>query len=412
MNQFPRIDLDQSVVRRDFMRYLGATAFALPTVGGLISLQSCGSNASRSDETGVATDSSTAGAPAAGTPEAGRKLGIALVGLGKYSEDQLAPALEETKFCRLAGIVTGTPEKVEKWKNKYKIPDKNVYSYETLDRIADNPDIVYVVLPNALHAEYTIRAAQAGKQVICEKPMATTSADCQQMINACQKAGKQLSIGYRLHFEPHNREMMRLGQQQVFGQISQIIAENGQKQGNDTPWRLGKGLAGGGPLPDVGVYCIQGAIYTKGQVPISVTAKFHPVTDKEKFKEVEEGISFQMQFADGSVADCRTSYNDKYNKLRAEAANGWFQLDPAYQYDGLKGETSRGKMDIKNVNQQARQMDAFAECVLNNKPTTVPGEMGRRDVQLIEAIYRAAETGTEVSTKEVRQVLDKVQNPA
>ncbi len=393
------------------MRYLGATAFALPTVGGLIGLQGCGRKDGQTAETGETSEATATSA--AGTPGA-RKLGIALVGLGKYSEGELAPALEETKFCRLAGIVTGTPEKADKWKSKYNIPDKNVYSYETFDRIADNPDIdiVYVVLPNAMHAEYTIRAAQAGKHVICEKPMATTSADCQKMIDACKKAGKQLAIGYRLHFEPHNREMMRLGQQQTFGKINQIIAENGQKQGNDTPWRLGKGLAGGGPLPDVGVYCIQGALYTKGQVPISVTAKFHPVTDKEKFKEVEEGISFQMQFADGSVADCRTSYNDKYNKLRAEAANGWFQLDPAYQYGGLKGETSRGKMDIENVNQQARQMDAFAKCLLNNKPTTVPGEMGMRDVQLIEAIYRAAETGTKVSTKDVRQVLDKVSSAA
>ncbi|RYC67852.1 Gfo/Idh/MocA family protein [Spirosoma sordidisoli] len=400
MNRSPLFIPNSSLIRRDFIRHLGAAAVAIPSLATLASLQACGGS----------SNNETAGTDAAGSgrTESGRKLGIALVGLGKYSEGELAPALQETEYCRLAGIVSGTPEKIDKWKRKYDIPDKNAYTYKTFDQIADNPeiDIVYVVLPNALHAEYVIRAAQAGKHVICEKPMATTAEDCQKMIDACKKAGKKLSIGYRLHFEPHNLEMMRLGQKETYGKVNRIIAENGQKQGNDTPWRLGKGLAGGGPLPDVGVYCIQGAIYTKGQVPISVTAKFHPVTDKEKFKEVEEGIDFQLRFADGSVADCRTSYNDKYNKLRAEAASGWFELAPAYQYDGLKGETSRGKMDIENVNQQARQMDAFADCILNNKETTVPGEMGMRDVQLIEAIYRAAETGKPVSTADVRQVLD------
>ncbi len=342
----------------------------------------------------------------------GKKLGVALVGLGKYSEGELAPALQETKLCRLAGIVTGTPEKAEKWKKKYNIPDKNVYNYQTFDRIADNPDIdiVYVVLPNALHAEYTIRAARAGKHVICEKPMAVSAKECGQMIEACKAANKKLSIGYRLHFEPHHHQMMRLGQEQVYGKVNRIIARNGQKQGDDTPWRLGRGLPGGGPLPDVGVYCIQGAIYTKGDIPTAVTAKFHPVTDKEKFNQVEEGMDFQLHFADGTRADCKTSYNDKYNNLRAEAANGWFELDPAYEYKGLKGNTSKGKMDIENVPQQARQMDAFADCILNNKETTVPGEMGMRDVQLIEAIYQAARTGKQVSTTHVRRVLDAVGN--
>jgi predicted dehydrogenase len=337
----------------------------------------------------------------------GRKLGIALVGLGKYSEGELGPALKETQHCRLAGIVTGTPDKVGKWQDEYDIPQKNVYSYKTFDQIADNPDIdiVYVVLPNALHAEYTIRAAQAGKHVICEKPMATTTADARRMIEACRKAGKQLSVGYRLHFEPHHLQMMQIGQGKELGAIRRLMGEHGQVQGNDTPWRLGKSLSGGGPLPDVGIYALQGAIYTKGEIPISVTAKFHPVTDKEKFSEVEEGLDFQLQFADGSVADCRTSYNQKLNKLRAETNQGWFELDPAFPYEGIKGKTSRGDMDIENVNQQARQMDAFAQAVMTNQPTIVPGELGLRDVQLIEAIYEAARTGRKVDTRQVQQTL-------
>ncbi|WP_317168008.1 Gfo/Idh/MocA family oxidoreductase [Spirosoma taeanense] len=156
----------------------------------------------------------------------------------------------------------------------------------------------------------------------------------------------------------------------------------------------------------MGIYCIQGAIYTKGEVPVAVTAKLHPVTEPKKFSKVEEGVDFQLHFADGSVADCKTSYNDKLNQLRAEAAKGWFELSPAYAYSGLEGKTSQGDMNIENVPQQARQMDAFADCILNNKPTSVPGEMGMRDVQLIEAIFQAAKTGKRVSTQGAKKVLD------
>src|SRR6188472_2848786 len=126
-----------------------------------------------------------------------RKLGFALVGLGSLSTNQIAPALQKTKHCRLAGIVTGTPAKAQKWKAQYGIPDKSIYNYETIDRMADNPDIdvVYVVTPNALHARDTIKAAKAGKHVLCEKPMEVSSEKCQQMIAAAKKAGRQLAIG-------------------------------------------------------------------------------------------------------------------------------------------------------------------------------------------------------------------------
>ena len=341
-----------------------------------------------------------------------RKLGVALVGLGKYSTGQLAPALQQTKYCRLAGVVTGSPAKAKQWQQQYGIPAKNCYDYNNFDRITDNSDIdiVYVVTPNALHAEYVVRAAQAGKHVICEKPMATTEADCRRMITACEKAGKKLSIGYRLHFEPHNQEMMRLGQGRAYGAIKHLAADNGFQFNNDTPWRVSKSLAGGGPLMDMGIYCLQGCIYTKGEVPVAVTAKLTSETGTGYFKEVEAGVNWQLHFADGTVADCRTSYAQNMNSLlRADAANGWFELQPAYGYGGLAGRTSQNdnKLNLPNINQQAAQLDDFADCVLHNKPTRVPGEMGLRDVQLLLAIYRAAESGQRVATTDVVKVLDR-----
>ena len=324
------------------------------------------------------------------------KLGIALVGLGTYSGKQLAPALEETKHCYLAGIVTGSPDKAETWKKKYKIADKNVYTYSNFDEVANNPDIdiIYVVLPNSMHREYVVRAARAGKHVICEKPMALTTADCDEMINACKNAGTKLSIGYRLHFEPHNMEMMRLGQEKIMGRIKHMTADNGLKDVKG--WRLDKSLAGGGPLMDVGIYCVQGIRYTTGLEPVAVTAREGEKKDTKKFKEVEESLTWEMEMTDELIAHCKSSYSKEMNLLRAETEKGWFEISPAYEYEGIKGKTSNGTMDFPEINQQAKQMDDFALAILHNRPSPVPGEMGRQDVKILNAIYEAMKTGNRI----------------
>jgi len=327
-----------------------------------------------------------------------KKLGIALVGLGNYATHQLAPALLQTKLCRLTGIVTGTPSKADEWAKKYSIPKKSIYSYETYDQIKDNPDIdiIYVVLPNSMHAEYTIRGARAGKHMISEKPMATSVADAQAMIDACRKANKKLSIGYRLHFEPYNEEMTRLGQDEVFGPVKHIEGGFAFTFPDDpTRWRLNKKLAGGGPLMDLGIYVVQGSIYTMGKLPVAVTAR-QETHNQHLFSQVEESIYWDLEFPGNVTAKGETSYSHNANYLRATAQNGWFRLEPSFNYRGIHGETSKGAMDFPEVYQQALQMDDFAYCVLNDKPTRVPGEMGLRDMKILTAIYEAAGTGKKV----------------
>lgn len=136
-----------------------------------------------------------------------RKIGYAIVGLGSYATRQIMPNFAGCDHARLVALVSGTPAKLDQYGADYGIPKTHRYSYAQFDRIRDNPDIdvVYVVLPNSLHAEYSIRAAQAGKHVMCEKPMAVSVAECQAMIAACKKAGTKLMIGYRSRFEPYNR---------------------------------------------------------------------------------------------------------------------------------------------------------------------------------------------------------------
>jgi len=166
--------------------------------------------------------------------------------------------------------------------------------------------------------------------------------------------------------------------------------------GKKDQWRLNRELAGGGPLMDVGIYCVQGALYTIGELPVAVHARFLPKTDPEKFKDVEEGIEWEMEFPLGLKAHCQCSYREEADLLRAEAVGGWFELQPAYAYNGLKGKTSEGQMTLTSVNQQAAQMDDFALCIQNQSASRVPGEMGLRDVQILLAIYESARTNTRV----------------
>jgi predicted dehydrogenase len=360
--------------RREFLKTTAVAAASVPLIGAL---SSC-----------------------ARAAELDRKIGFALAGLGNLSTHQIAPALQKTKFCKLTGIVTGTPEKAERWKSQYSIPDKNIYNYDNMEKMADNPDIdvVYVVTPNALHAEHTIKAAKAGKHVLSEKPMEVSVEKCQQMIDECKKAGRQLAVGYRLHFEPNNLECVRLAREKVFGDLKIIDAGFGFQIGDPTQWRLKKDLAGGGPLMDVGIYSLQATRYISGEEPILISA-IETTTDPVKFKEVEESIVWQMKFPSGVIANCSSTYKFRgVDRFTAYAEDGWFGLEPAYDYNGIHGHRSDGEqIHFPAIDQFAAEMDDFAQCILENRPTKVPGEEGLRDVKIMMAIYEAAKTGKTVS---------------
>ncbi len=330
----------------------------------------------------------------AAKPYQGRKLRVALVGLGYYAEFKLAPGLVESKYCELAGIVTGTPEKAAKWKAKYNIPDKNIYNYENFDRIADNKDIdvIYVVLPNSMHKEFVIRGAKAGKHCITEKPMAINVKDCEEMIAACKKANVKLYVGYRLHFEPHNMEVRRLAQTKEMGKIKVVETADGFKIGDPNQWRLKKALAGGGAMYDVGVYAIQGARYATGEEPTYVTAQEFK-TDPVKFKEVDETIFWQMEFPSGAVSSSVTTYASSTERLYVSAENGWLELRPAYGYGPIQGKTNKGPMNLPHTNHQALQFDAMGQAILENKEISATGEEGLRDMKVMDAIYRSIASG-------------------
>ncbi|MEP4948887.1 MAG: Gfo/Idh/MocA family oxidoreductase, partial [Flavobacteriaceae bacterium] len=332
---------------------------------------------------------------AMGTNQNKKKLGIALVGLGSYSTHQLAPALLDAEHCYLAGIVTGTPEKEKIWASKHNIPEENIYNYENFDAISSNNtiDIVYVVLPNSMHADFCIRAAKAGKHVICEKPMAVSVEECDAIIKACEENNVKLGIGYRLHSEPYTQEIKRFVREKTFGAVQYISADAGYRSmSNPDQWRLNKELSGGGALMNMGVYAIQSVIYGTGENPISVSAQEYS-TRPEYFKDTDETITAQFEFESGVVGNIMTSHNISANRLFASCDSGWFELDPASTYIPLAGRTSHGPINFEQESQQKLQMEDFAKHILFSNPNRAPGEMGKRDMIIVEAIYESISKG-------------------
>jgi predicted dehydrogenase len=333
----------------------------------------------------------------------GRKLGWAIVGLGSLSIHQILPAFAECEKSKVVALVSGHPEKANKLALRYGVDPKNIYNYQNYDSIRDNPavDIIYIVLPNGMHAEYTIRGFEAGKHVLSEKPMANTPAECQSMIDAGRKADRKLMVAYRCRYEPVNREAIRLARSGELGPTQVILADHGFNMGDPKQWRLNKALAGGGSMMDIGIYSLQAARYLTGEEPSEINAMIFNSPGDVRFKEVEETINFQLRFPSGVQANCTSSYGYAgQNHYRVVGTEGWFELEPATSYTGLRMRIRRGQEleepDLAERNHFALEMDHMSGCVMDNKEPLTPGEEGLRDLKIMAAIYEAARTGKTV----------------
>lgn len=332
------------------------------------------------------------------------RIGFAIVGLGRLAIDQILPAFGISKYAKPVALVSGDRAKAEKIAAQYGIKPSAIYDYKNYDQLAQNPEVkvIYIVLPNGMHEEYVVRGAKAGKHILCEKPMANTSAEAGRMIAACKAAGVKLMIAYRQQYEPHNlalREMVANGK---LGQLRGFVASNSQRQGDPTQWRLNKALAGGGCLPDVGLYCLNASRFLSGMEPVAVSATLQQPKDDPRFKEVESSVSFSLIFPNGYVATCTTSYDvHKSQFFRLEGTDAWAELSPAFAYHGNKLRWSKLEgeheiectPDIPEKDQFALEMDHFCECIVEGREPKTPGEEGLRDHRIMEAIYESARTG-------------------
>jgi predicted dehydrogenase len=334
-------------------------------------------------------------------PYDGPMLRVAIMGLGSYGT-RVAEAMQSCTKAKLVGVISGTPAKIKDWQSKYHIPEKNCYNYENFDRIKDNPDIdaVYVITPNALHHDQVIRVAKAGKHVISEKPMAVNAREGQEMVDACKQAGVRLLVGYRMHFEPHTLEVIRLRKAGQFGKVLFFQGLSGFIIGDPAQWRLNKTLSGGGSMMDIGIYSVNGSRYMIGEDPIWVTAQ-ETKTNPVKFKEgIDETIQFQLGFPGGAVASCLSTYSlNNLDRFFLNGTDGFAEMEPSTGYGPIKGHTNKGELNQPVVTHQTVQMDEMAGILLEGHQPVVPvdGEEAVKDLKIIDAIYQAAKTGQRVS---------------
>ncbi|MEO7690438.1 MAG: Gfo/Idh/MocA family oxidoreductase [Sphingomonas sp.] len=334
-----------------------------------------------------------------------RPLGYAIVGLGGYGLGVIIPQFANCTHSKLVAVVSGDPAKAHRVAAEHGLPERSIYSYESFDQIRNNPDvdIVYVCLPNSMHAEFVIRAARAGKHVMCEKPMAMSAAECVKMIAACKTANRKLMIGYRCHFEPFNLEAMRLARSGAAGKIRYVRSEHGFIQGDPSRWRLKRALSGGGSLMDMGIYALQAARYMTGEEPIAVQAIESTDRTDPRFHEVEDQIDWQLLFPSGAVGACKSMYSANQNHIIAMGDKGRIELEPATRYDGNHMWTGRDGREHEITpppgpakTQFAGQLDHLVECIATGREPIVSGEEGLRDMRIIDAIYRSAREGRRI----------------
>ena len=350
------------------------------------------------------------------------RVGFAIAGLGRLSLEEIMPAFGEAKKARLTAVVSNTPEKAKAVAAQYGIPPASIYTYDDWHKLAANPDIaaVYIVTPNALHREHVLAAASAGKHVLCEKPMANSTAEAREMVAACEAAGVKLMVAYRCQYEPYNRRAIDLVRSGTYGTARIIEACNTQVQGPADQWRMKAALAGGGALPDIGLYCLNGARAYTREEPVEVFARIWTPGGDERFATIEDTVAFMLRFPSGTIAQCSASYTAHESKdMRVRLSEAWLDLTNAFAYRGqslrighrVGDEESIDSPAIGQKNQFALEIDHFAECVMTGRRPRTPGEEGLQDHVVMEAIYDSARTGQPVSLPAVAG-LDAFRGPA
>jgi predicted dehydrogenase len=336
----------------------------------------------------------------------GEKLRWAIVGLGNFAVGEAIPGFIDSQHARMTAFVSGSPAKQKDLGARYGV--SRFYDYRNFDSIAADPEIdcVYVILPVGLHAEYTIRALKAGKHVLTEKPMASTSAECAAMIAAAKQANRQLGVAYRIHFEPTNIRAKQLIDSGEIGDIRFVSADHGfNADPNYGPhkWRLEKALAGGGSMFDIGIYGLNTSLMMLGQEPVELSARYIYPKDDPRFREVEGGVEYRLRTANGVSVSGSSSYSwsPYLSQQRYMGSKATVFMKPATTYDRntifVEGNGPNREIGAGNpLTQFQNQIDAFSLAAKANTPHKTPGEMGLRDIRLIEAMYRSAANGGEI----------------
>ncbi len=328
-----------------------------------------------------------------------KKVRYAVVGLGWIAQEVVLPAFKNTKNSELAALVTEDPKKAEELAKKYDV--SQTLGYDGYDNLlhGGSIDAVYIALPNSMHKDYTLRAARAHVHVLCEKPMADTVAECEEMIRAAEENSVKLMIAYRLHFEPANLKAIEMiqageiGEPRIFNSVFSQQVEEGNV-------RLKKGL-GGGPLMDMGVYPINACRYLFRDEPIEVVG-FGANSGDPRFREVHEMATGILRFPGDKLAIFTCSFGaasaDAYQVVGTKAE---LWLQPAYDYHEqlkmrFKSEGKEKEISFDKVDQFGAELEYFSQCILDNTEPEPSGREGMADLRIVQALLESMRSGKPV----------------
>ena len=351
-----------------------------------------------------------------------RPIRFAVIGQGNFAQAAILPAFATAAGCELVALFSEDQTKRRSLQRQYRVASALPYrEYDTFLR-SGAVDAVYIALPNDLHCEYTVRAAQAGVSVLCEKPMAVSSRDAATMLDACTRGRVFLMIAYRLHFEAAHLDLVERMQRGQIGRPRYITSTFGLQVRPDNIRT--KRHHGGGPLLDLGVYCINAARYLFRAEPLEVVAFRETTPRDERFSEVDEHVSALLRFPEERTAQFTCSFGSyDHSSLTVVGEKGRLTLDPAYDYVGKRvltvevGERSPARKVFPKRDQVAAELMAFADCVRTGRTPEPSGEEGLADLRIIEAIERSFKEGkvqaVEVVARAVRpEASQRIDRPA
>jgi predicted dehydrogenase len=328
-----------------------------------------------------------------------RPVGFAVVGLGALAQAAILPAFRDMESARLVALVSRDPEKARRLAALHDVP----YSYGTLEDCLSNPEVeaVYIATPPGLHLAEVQTVALAGRHVLCEKPLAATASEAAEMVAICARQSVQLMTAYRKCFEPSLifiRDLILSGRMGALKILHTSFSERHASEPTTPPWILDRKLAGGGPLMDLGIYCVHAARWLAGEIPTRVSA-MQWTHDADLFREVEEGIAFSLQFASGLVAQASTCFSSALSSmLYLEGTLGSVMLSPAFPFEHPRVLTARFGDEVVQktfpvVDEFRPQIEALSQAIRGGSVPPSGGAEGYVDMVIIEAIYRAARVG-------------------
>ena len=337
-----------------------------------------------------------------------KRVGYAVVGLGSISQVAVLPAFAHSKKAKLVAVVSGDKKKARKFAEQFKA--SQAFTYAEFAKCLSNPEVeaVYIATPPGEHEKYAVAAAKVGKHVLCEKPLAATVKQARNMVETCRRNKVQFMTAYRKYFEPSSVTLKNMISKGELGRIDVIhtLFSELRPFGDQSPsWLFSRKLCGGGPLTDLGVYCLNTCRWLVDEDPVAASCAVSWVRDRRRYKDVEEGIAFRLEFRSGLVLQGTAAYSAAFSSfVHIHGEKGWAELAPAFAFEEerrLSGKIA-GRWfakTFKPIDEFALELDYFAKCIREGRKPEPDGEQGLRDIIIIDAIYQAAKKGGTVKIK-------------